>query len=102
MPQPHAIASRTGETHHEAGAPLWVAFDFDPPAVEIHDAMHRREPEARAFLFRREKRQENLVEILGDDSLSGVLKGDFNDVTLSSSGIDMTRSSGDGQLSAVR
>jgi hypothetical protein len=53
-------------------------------------------------LFCREKRQENFVEILGGDSLSGVLKGDFNNVALSSPGIDVARSSGDGQLSAVR
>ena len=102
MPQSHAIAPGTGETDHEAGALFRLAFHFDPPAVEVDDAVYGRKPQPRTFCFCREEWQKNFVQIRRCDAFPRVLKGDFNDFAFASRGIDVTASGRDGQLSPVR
>jgi len=102
MPQAQAAFSRTRQAHHEPGPLLCLAFDFNPAAVKINDAMHGRKPQTRAFFLRGEEREKNLVQIRRGDAFAGVLEGNFNDVTLAPCGIDVTASGRNRQLSALR
>lgn len=49
------------EIKEEMSSALLVCLHFDTPFMQAHDLTRKTEADARTFRFRREKRDENLV-----------------------------------------
>ena len=102
MPQRHAGLDGLRETHDKPCPGPDLTLNFDPSAVQLHNAVHLGQPQPGPFFFCGKKRQENFIEILFGNTFSTILKSHFDNISAAAADLDSPQPRGDGEGASTR